>query len=277
MPDPARRVRPARLPRLATLGLCLPVAVGLSACSSGANPADLRATASTFTAGWATPTTAVPNPSAVTSPKPSSVTSSDKVFNFVVPSGWNLSNKPKAITYLSSATQAHDVVPTIVVTKSGVQPAPALDETSELAMRQARQGGLTVDKLPDRTLGGERAVSFSTTGEEKNVKLLRTYVIVAHEKKLYTVALTAARADAATPARALDDLVASWTWTKSGDPRSTANGTTPASLPMTTSGSPSPSSSGTSSPGGSTANGSAEPGASASSTASATPSPSPTK
>lgn len=216
------------------------VFVPLTACSSGADPQDVSATSSTFTDDSTTPTTAAPNPSAVTRPSPGAVVSSDKVFNFVVPSGWNLTTNPDAVTYLSSALVAHDVAPTIVITRSKVSPAPALDKTLQMAMMQARQDGESVKRLPERSVGGEKAVAFTATSTEKNVAITRTYTMVAHERALYVVALTSAAADAGKQQSTLDSLLATLTWTKAGDGSSTASGTTPAAVATSTSTSTSP-------------------------------------
>lgn len=211
-----------------------------SACSSGADPNDVDATATPFSASSES---SAPTGDAhvITSPSPGAVASKDGRFGFVVPNGWNLSSQPKALVYLSSATVAHDVAPTIVVTRSNVTPAPALADTLRLATMQARQDGQRVSAAPDRTVGGEPAVSFTAINEEKNVQLKRTYVMVVHEKALYFVTLTGAAADASRDESAFNALLASWTWTKRGVSDSTPNGTTPAAVPTTTSKPPSPS------------------------------------
>lgn len=217
--------------------------VALSACSSGADPKDVSATQTPFSAS-SSATTASSNPSAITSPSPGSVVSSDGAFNFVVPAGWNLTSQPKSVAYLSSSTLAHDVAPTIVVARSSVTPAPELEGTLRRASLQAKQSGASVAALPDRTVGGEKAVGFTATSTEKNVDLKRSYVMLAHDKVLYSVTLTGAKADAARDESALTALLASWSWTKKGDAGSTASGTTPAAVPTT---SVAPSSSGASS------------------------------
>lgn len=219
--------------------------VALSACSSGADPKDVSATQTPFSAS-SSATTASSNPSAITSPSPGSVVSSDGAFNFVVPAGWNLTSQPKSVAYLSSSTLAHDVAPTIVVARSSVTPAPELEGTLRRASLQAKQSGASVAALPDRTVGGEKAVGFTATSTEKNVDLKRSYVMLAHDKVLYSVTLTGAKADAARDESALTALLASWSWTKKGDAGSTASGTTPAAVPTT---SVAPSSSGASSSG----------------------------
>lgn len=260
------------MPRHAAAALVAAVLVPLTACSSGANPNDVNATSSTFTNGSQTPTTAAPNPSAITTPSPGAVVSSDKVFNFVVPSGWNLTSNPKAVVYLSSATVEHDVASTIVITRSKVSPAPALDKTLQMSMMQARQDGKSVKRLPERTVGGEKAVAFTASSTEKNVELERTYTIVAHDRALYVIALTSAAADAKKQQQTLDTLLATLTWTKAGDKNSTATGTTPASVSTSTSTSAKPSSS---SSGSSSASSSGQSSSSkASSTASSTSKPS---
>ena len=223
--------------------------VALSACSSGADPKDVSATQTPFSAS-SSATTASSNPSAITSPSPGSVVSSDGTFNFVVPAGWNLTSQPKSVAYLSSSTLAHDVAPTIVVARSSVTPAPELEGTLRRASLQAKQSGASVAALPDRTVGGEKAVGFTATSTEKNVALKRSYVMLAHDKVLYSVTLTGAKADAARDESALTALLASWSWTKKGDAGSTASGTTPAAVPTT---SVAPSSSGASSSGASSA------------------------
>lgn len=223
--------------------------VALSACSSGADPKDVSATQTPFSAS-SSATTASSNPSAITSPSPGSVVSSDGAFNFVVPAGWNLTSQPKSVAYLSSSTLAHDVAPTIVVARSSVTPAPELAGTLRRASLQAKQSGASVAALPDRTVGGEKAVGFTATSTEKNVDLKRSYVMLAHDKVLYSVTLTGAKADAARDESALTALLASWSWTKKGDAGSTASGTTPAAVPTT---SVAPSSSGASSSGASSA------------------------
>ena len=223
--------------------------VALSACSSGADPKDVSATQTPFSAS-SSATTASSNPSAITSPSPGSVVSSDGAFNFVVPAGWNLTSQPKSVAYLSSSTLAHDVAPTIVVARSSVTPAPELEGTLRRASLQAKQSGASVAALPDRTVGGEKAVGFTATSTEKNVALKRSYVMLAHDKVLYSVTLTGAKADAARDESALTALLASWSWTKKGDAGSTASGTTPAAVPTT---SVAPSSSGASSSGASSA------------------------
>lgn len=243
------------MPRHARLSLAAAaltaLTIPLTACSSGANPADLDAAPSTFTASNAAPRTAATNPNANTSPSPGAVVSDDKAFNFVVPQGWNLSKNPQAITYLSSATVAHDVAPTIVVTRSNVSPAPALEEALQMSMLQSRQDGDSVTRLPDGTIGNEKSVSFTASGKEKNVDITRTYTLVAHDKKMYVITLTSASADRSATDATLHALLASWTWTKAGDKDSTASGTTPAAVSTSTSTPPSSSSSSSSSTSGS--------------------------
>lgn len=236
----------------------------LGACSSGADSADVAPTSSTFSAS-SSPTTAPPNPGANTSPSPGSVTSDDKMFNLVVPGGWNLTDHPQTVAYLSSATVAHDVAPTISVTRSSVTPAPSLDETVQMAMLEARADGAAVTRLPERAVGAEKAASFEARTQEKNVAITRTYTVVAHERTLYVITLTAATDDAAAASSTLNALLASWTWTKRGDAHSTADGTTPAAVKTTTSSSAAPSKGTTSPP---TSAPSASPSSSAGSAAS---------
>ena len=219
------------------LDLALPavaLAVTLSACSSGASSADISATASTFTAADQTPTTATPNTGVVTSPVSGSVTSKDKAFNFVVPSGWNLSDNPKAVAYLSSATQSNNVAPTIVVERSSIEPAPALEEIAQMGSMQARQDGGEVTTLPGRTIGGEKAVGFSSKKKLKNVNVTQFFYATAHDRKLYTIVLTSATPDAKRSEDTLNQLLASWSWAVPGNKDSTASGTTPASSSTTT-------------------------------------------
>lgn len=226
------------------------LALGTAGCSSGADSKDVAATASTFTGAPTETATSSGEPSSLaTRPSPGAVTSKDKSFNFVVPSGWNLTNNPKALAYLSSATMAHDVAPTIVVTLSDVKPAPDLDETVQMGMMQARQSGDSVTRTPNRSVGGAPSAGFQTEGTYKNVEVRRTYQIIKVGDKLYSVVLTAAKADAAAAANTLNGILASWTWSKAGDSDSTASGTTPAPVPSSTSSSSSssPSSSGASS------------------------------
>lgn len=238
-----RSSHPRRMRRNALAALVAGGVIATSACSSGADPKDVTATQTPFSADSSVASTAASNPSANISPSPGSVVSSDGAFNIVVPPGWNLSSQPKTVAYLSSATLAHDVAPTIVVARSSVTPAPELEGTLRLATLQAKQGGKSVGSLPDRTVGGEKAVGFTATSTEKNVDLKRSYVMVAHDKVLYSITLTSAEVDASRDEAALSALLASWTWTKAGVAGSTASGTTPASAPTTTIGSPSPSSS----------------------------------
>ena len=270
------RFRPLRSGTFAT---ALAVSASLTACSSGANSADVNATQTPFGSSSAAQTTAAPNPSALTSPQSGSVTSRSKLFNFVVPSGWNLTNQDKAEAYLSSPEVAHNVAATIVVTKSEVSPAPALDEVLQNAITQARQDGASTAPLPQRTVGHEKTVGFRATTEVKGVQVVRTYYVVAHERQLFTVALTSAKATSKDNEQALNTVLASWSWTKAGDAKSTATGTTPAAIPTTTSTSarPSPSSSPTAkSPSGSAkpsaASTSSKPSPTAATSASATPS-----
>ena len=231
------------MPRHVVAALTAAALVSLTACSSGADQKDVTPTSSTFTNGAQSPTTAAPNPNPVTSPSPGSVVSSDKVFNFVVPGGWNLSKNPKAVAYLSSATVSNNVAATIAVTRSKVSPAPALDKTVQMAMMQARQDGASVERLPERTVGGEKSVSFTAKSTEKNVDLQRTYTMVAHDKALYVITLTSAQADAKRDEATLASFLATLTWTKKGDKNSTASGTTPAPVATSTSTPPKPSSS----------------------------------
>lgn len=259
------------MPRHVVAALTAAVLVSLTACSSGADPKDVTPTSSTFTNGAQSPTTAAPNPNPVTSPSPGAVVSSDKVFNFVVPSGWNLSKKAQAVAYLSSATVAHNVAPTIAITRSKVSPAPTLDKTVQMAMMQARQDGASVERLPERTVGGEKSVAFTAKSTEKNVELQRTYTMVAHDKALYVITLTSAQADAKRDEATLTSFLAGLTWTKKGDKGSTASGTTPAPVPTSTSNPPKPSSS-SSSTASSSSSSSKAPSSSGKATGSAKPS-----
>lgn len=207
----------------------------LAACSSGADSRDIKATSSTFSASSSGPSTATPNSGAVTSPAGGSVTSSDKTFNFVVPSGWNLSKNDKAAAYLSSATHANNVAPTIVVSKSSTSPAPALDDILQMATMQARQDGGSVSTLPSRTVGGEKAVGIKSEKDLKNVPVTQFYYAVAHNKTLYTIVLTSATKDAKSTEGTLNSFLGSWSWTVVGKKESTASGTTPAASSTTTS------------------------------------------
>ena len=245
-----------RLSRPAVASFSL-LSVTLSACSSGASSQDVHAEASTFTASTSAPTTATSNAGAVTSPAPDAVTSKDKSFNFTVPQGWNLTKQSQALAYLSSAEVAHNVAPTIVISQSQTQPAPALDDVLQRAMTEARQDGGSVTKLPGRQIGGEKAVGLSSTRKIKNVNVTQIYYAVAHNSKLYTIALTAAKPEAKKAESALNSTLSSWSWSVPGKKDSTATGTTPAASPTSTSTPASPKSSSSSSTSDSSASSSA--------------------
>lgn len=218
-------------------------ALSLTACSSGANSKDVHATQTAFTADSSAPSTATPNSGAVTSPAGGAVTSTDKGINFVVPGGWNLTNNKQAVAYLSSAEVANNVAPTIVISRSQTNPAPALDDVLQRAVVQARQDGQTVTTLPGRTIGGEKALGMRAESMVKNVQVTQDYYAVAHNGALYTVVLTSAAKSSKPAETALNSVLASWSWSVPGKKDSTASGTTPAPVATSTSTSAKPSSS----------------------------------
>lgn len=266
-----------RMRRIRTLGALTGVVTVLAtaACSSGANPADVHATSSSSSIGESTSGSSAANTGVVTSPSPGAVTSSDRSFNFVVPVGWNLTTLPKTIAYLSSATIAHNVAPTIVVTKSDVTPAPSASDAVQMAIMKARQDNATAEKSAARSIGGEHAEGFTADSEEQNVAIERVYYVTVHNGIVYTVASTSAKTDAAATATTLNSVLSSWTWSKAGDKNSTASGTTPAQTSTTSSTSASSTSTSSTSSGSTSSSASSTPSSSkpaGSSTASPKPS-----
>jgi len=187
-------------------------ALGVSACSSGGTSPQPTSTVSVPTTVAAAPT-AVPSTSAAAG----SITSGDKSFSVVAPTGWKKYSGKGATLAVKAPTPEAEVTTTFTVVVQAPTPVPALDDVVSQAEIAWRQQGVHITDEPDRTIGGLPARGYTLTRTAQGATFAQTQFFVVYREHIYSLTLTSGASAKATAGadQALDGMLSSWAWHES--------------------------------------------------------------
>lgn len=200
--------------RSITVAAACAVLAGAAACSSPAHPA-----ASSTSSPISVPTTvtAAPTPTPSTSAPAGSITSGDKSFSVVAPTGWKKFGAKGATLAIKAPSPQDKVDTNFTAVVQSPQPVPALDDVVSQAEIAWRQHGVRVTDEPDRTIGGLPAGGYTLTRTAQGTKFTQTQFFVVYRGHVYSLTLTSAATSAASAAanQALDAILSTWAWRQS--------------------------------------------------------------
>lgn len=197
--------------QVATAGAAAVLLTGVAACSTSGST-----TAPTPSTHVSVPTTVTAAPTATpsTSAPKGSITSGDKTFSLVAPTGWKkLTAKPATLAL--KAPQPQDKVTTnFNVVVQSPQPVPTLDDVVSQAEIAWRQQGVHVKDRPDRTIGGLPARGYTFDRKAQGASFTQTQYFAVFRSHVYSITMTSAStAEASSGAdQALDGIFSTWAW-----------------------------------------------------------------
>lgn len=224
--------------RASRLSLLLLVPVLSSCALTTTTPAEEGVSASSSTPEA---TTARPNTSAA----PGSVSSRDRTFGVVPPTGWtDISHTSRAAQlYLRDPRPQGRVFPSFTVVTTTQRKPPPLEDLVDQGMIAQRQKGATVSRLADRTIGGLPAAGYSMTLEQDDVEVAQSQYYVVNDTTILVVTTTSSPAGRSGVSRAQEALFRSWSWgpgaSRMAPPTPTSTSSTPSSSASSSTGSPS--------------------------------------
>lgn len=196
--------------RLSTAGAAALVLTGVAACSSSGG------TTPTSSAHVSVPTTvtaaATPTPS--TSAPDGSLTSSDKTFSLVAPTGWKKLTAKPATLALKAPKPQDQVTTNFNVVVQSPQPVPALDDVVTQAEIAWRQQGVHIKDKPDRTIGGLPARGYTFDRKAQGAEFTQTQYFVVFRSHVYSMTMTSASSSEASAGadQALSAIFSTWAW-----------------------------------------------------------------
>jgi len=200
--------------RSITVAAACVVLAGVTACSSPAHPA---ASSSSSQISVPTTVTAAPTPTPSTSAAAGSITSGDKSFSVVAPTGWKKFDAKPATLAIKAPSPQDKVDTNFNVVVQTPQPVPALDDVVSQAEIAWRQQGVRVTDQPDRTIGGLPASGYTFTRTAQGTKFTQTQFFVVYREHVYSLTMTSAATSAASAAadQALGAILSTWAWHQS--------------------------------------------------------------
>jgi hypothetical protein len=188
--------------------------IGLGACTFGGG-SDSPPSSSTSPISVATTVSAAPTPTPSTSAAAGSVTSGDKSFSVVAPTGWKKVTEKPATLALKAPTAQDRVTTNFNVVVQSPQPVPALDDVVSQAEIAWRQQGIHLTDKPDRTIAGLPSRGYTFVRTAQGVKFAQTQYFIVYREHVYSLTMTSAASPTASSAadQALDAILTTWAWT----------------------------------------------------------------
>lgn len=188
--------------------------IGATGCSGSGSGTASSSSSSTPHVSIPTTVTAAPTATPSTSAPDGSVTSSDKTFSLVSPTGWKkFDAKPAAIAVRAPKPQ-DKVTTNFNVIVQNPKPVPTLDDIMTQAEIAWRQKGMHVKDKPDRTIGGLPARGYSFDRKAHGASFTQTQYFVVFRSRVYSMTMTSASSSEASAGadQALDAIFSTWAW-----------------------------------------------------------------
>lgn len=191
----------------------LPVVALVLATGGCATTSKVAASSSVPIVDASSPTSSLPSSAPSTSAAAGSVSSSDKSFSLVLPSGWKPTSHGSDQIFAAKAPSADGtVVSTVNVISASPTKMPNLDDVVTSGELQMRQDGASVSALPSRTIGGEPAQGYSAQRKVKDADITQMQYFVIHGATIFTITTTAATSTAPQLIQLTGGLLDSWAW-----------------------------------------------------------------
>lgn len=190
------------------------LACGVAGCSAfGSSTSSSSSTPSTHVS-VPTTVTAAPTATPSTSAPKGSITSSDKTFSLVSPTGWKKMDAKPATLALKAPKPQDKVTTNFNVVVQSPTPVPALDDVVTQAEIAWRQQGVHIKDKPDRTIGGLTARGYTFDRKAHGASFTQTQYFVVFRSHVYSMTMTSASsADASGGAdQALSAIFSTWAW-----------------------------------------------------------------
>lgn len=202
---------PRRLPILAATAVAL---VGITGCSMSSTPAS---TSSTSPISVPTTVTAAPTPTPSTSAVAGSISSGDKTFSLVAPTGWTTVDLKQSTLAIKAPAPEDRVTTNFNVVVQQQQPVPTLDDVVSQAEIAWRQKGVHLTDRPDRTIGGLPSRGYSLQRDAQGASFQQTQYFVVFREHIYSLTMSSASSSNAAAAadQALGAILQTWSWQQS--------------------------------------------------------------